>query len=139
MDLEPIISGLLSGTTLIGIAGMIMYYRENKKLKQNEVALKQNEVSQASVETQKAEIDLGNLYKEEMVKVINLLKENQLENVGNQKTIIERLDGLEKKVTGLESTVSKVEERVGKLEETTGNIVVYNGEYQEHLAKRGFK
>ena len=65
-----IVIDALSITSVLAIVQAIRFWKQNKKLKNNEV-------KKDDVETQKAEIDLANLYKEEMLKVIELLKSSQ--------------------------------------------------------------
>ena len=62
-----ILNWILGGTSLAGIVGFFVYRKENKKLKENEVAA-------ASVETQSKEIDLGKKYIEESVNVVKGIK-----------------------------------------------------------------
>lgn len=117
MDWTTIIVALLSGTTVASIIEAIRYRKQNSQIKTNEA-------TQSSVETQKAEIDLANLYKEEMLKVIQLLKSSQVENNDNQTKMINKLDNLDI--------------RLEKVEIKMDNIETYlNGPYHEWLANQG--
>ena len=117
MDLNSIIIDALSVTSILSIIGLIRFWKQNKKLKNNEV-------KKDDVETQKAEIDLANLYKEEMLKVIQLLKDSQSENAGNQKTMITKLDNLDTRLEKVEIKISDIE-------------TYLNGPYHEWLANQG--
>ena len=88
MDWNSILIDALSVTSILSIIGLIRFWKQNKKLKNNEV-------KKDNVETQKAEIDLANLYKEEMLKVIELLKSSQSESTDNQKKIIDKLENVD--------------------------------------------
>ena len=123
MDWNSIIIMLLSGTTLTGAVAAIRYWRQNKQLKNDEVKKSNNEVKQLEIETQKAEIDLANKYKHDMLEVLDMLKENQRENVGNQKEILENLDNLDK--------------RMDRMEVRIGDIETYlNGGYKHYLSDK---
>ena len=89
----------------------------------NSIVIENNEVKKDDVETQKAEIDLANLYKEEMLKVIELLKESQSENSGNQEKMIGKLDNLDTRLEKMEIKLSDVEEYL-------------NGPYHQWLASK---
>jgi len=116
MDWNSIVIDALSVTSILSIVGLIRFWKQNKKLKNNEV-------KKDDVETQKAEIDLANLYKEEMLKVIQLLKESQSENSGNQEKMIDKLDSLDTRLEKMEIKLSDVEEYL-------------NGPYHQWLASK---
>ena len=116
MDWNAVIIDFLSVTSILSIVGLIRFWRQNKKLKNNEV-------KKDDVETQKAEIDLANLYKEEMLKVIDLLKSSQSQSNGNQKQILTKLGGLD--------------DRLEKVEMKIGDIETYlNGPYHKWLSEQ---
>lgn len=119
MDWNSIVIDALSVTSILSIVGLIRFWNQNKKLKNNEV-------TKDDVETQKAEIDLANLYKEEMLKVIELLKESQSENSGNQEKMINKLDNLDTRLEKMELKLSDVEEYL-------------NGPYHQWLASKESK
>lgn len=119
MDWNSIVIDALSVTSILSIVGLIRFWNQNKKLKNNEV-------TKDDVETQKAEIDLANLYKEEMLKVIELLKESQSENNGNQEKMINKLDNLDTRLEKMELKLSDVEEYL-------------NGPYHQWLASKESK
>lgn len=123
MDWQPIIIDVLSVTSILSIIAMVRFWKQNKKLKDNEVKLNDSQVTQSNVETQEKEINLANLYKEEVLKVIKLLKDNQNENTGNQKEILGSLNNLDR--------------RMDRFEVRLGDIEGYlNGPYHEYLAKQ---
>lgn len=120
---QTIIIDVLSVTSLISIIAMIRFWRQNKKLKDNEVKLKDSEVVQSNVEAQKSEISLANLYKEEMLKVINLLKESETKNLGNQKEMMVALKNLDNRMERMELKVGDIESYL-------------NGPYHRYLADK---
>ena len=111
-----IVIDALSITSVLAIVQAIRFWKQNKKLKNNEV-------KKDDVETQKAEIDLANLYKEEMLKVIELLKSSQSESMGNQKEILKRLVTLDERLEKVELNMDNMEEYL-------------NGHYHEWLAAK---
>ena len=117
MDWNSVLIDALSVTSILSIIGLIRFWKQNKKLKNNEV-------KKDDVETQKAEIDLANLYKEEMLKVIELLKSSQSENSGNQERIIHKLENLDTRLENVEIKMDGIE-------------TYLNGPYHEWLASQG--
>ena len=111
-----IVIDALSITSVLAIVQAIRFWKQNKKLKNNEV-------KKDDIETQKAEIDLANLYKEEMLKVIELLKSSQSESMGNQKEILKRLVTLDERLEKVELNMDNMEEYL-------------NGHYHEWLAAK---
>ena len=117
MDWSSVIIDALSVTSIIAVIQAIRFWKQNKKLKNNEV-------TKDDVETQKAEIDLANLYKEEMLKVIELLKSSQSENNDNQEKMITKLDNLDNRLEKVEIKMTDIE-------------AYLNGPYHEWLASKG--
>lgn len=93
----------------------IRYRREDKKLKKNKV-------KQSDVNTQKEEIELSNLYKDNMLKMMEQFAQKQDNGNANQEKILNKLDTID---TRLENVEIKVD-----------NLETYlNGPYHEWLAK----
>ena len=133
MDWTTIILALLSGTSIGGIFEAWRYRKLNKQMKENET-------KQSNVETQKQELDLLQLYKDEMLKLFELMKQNQTENVGNQKEMMDALSNLDKRLDGLEARMGEMEKRVRLIEESTTNLVEFNnGEFQSFLSEKRAK
>lgn len=108
MDWTQLIIALLSGGFVASAVEMFRYRKQNKQLKDNEAA-------QSTVETQEKEINLANLYKQEMLKLFEEMKRNQTENVGNQKEMMESLSNLDKRLDNLESRMHDMETNVGNI------------------------
>lgn len=96
MDWNAIIMILLSGTTVGGVVSAIWYRKQNK-------TIKESEATQADVEAQKAEIDLANKYRDEMLNMVEMVKAANEKNFTNQDEIIRSLTRLETKVGDIES------------------------------------
>lgn len=116
MDWNAIIMMLLGGTTVGGIVSSIWYRKQNK-------TIKQSEATQADVEAQKAQIDLANKYRDEMLAMVNMVKEANEKNFINQDQILKKLDRLDERVEGLEVNYGNLEEWA-------------NGGYHQFLAEK---
>lgn len=116
MDWNGIIIGLLSTTTLGGIFGSVVYYRENKKLKKNEV-------KNSDTEAQEKQIDLGVKYQTQMLELLDKVSAKQDTAASNQQQMLTKID--------------RLDEREDKTEQQMANIVAYlNGDYQKFLDRQ---
>lgn len=102
MDWQTIIIDLLSVTSILSIIGLIRFWNQNKKLKNNEV-------KKDDIETQKAEIELSTIYKKEMLEVIDLLKTSQTESHNNQNAMMGKLDNMDTRLENLEIKMDNIE------------------------------
>ena len=116
MDWNALIMMLLGGTTVGGVVSAIWYRKQNK-------TIKQSEATQADVEAQKAQIDLANKYRDEMLNMVNMVKEANEKNFINQDQILKKLDRLDERVEGLEINYGNLEEWA-------------NGGYHKFLAEK---
>lgn len=107
---------LLGGTTVGGVVSAIWYRKQNK-------TIKQSEATQADVEAQKAQIDLANKYRDEMLSMVNMVKEANEKNFINQDQILKKLDRLDERVESLEVNYGNLEEWA-------------NGGYHQFLAEK---
>lgn len=116
MDWNAIIMMLLGGTTVGGVVSAIWYRKQNK-------TIKESEATQADVEAQKAEIDLANKYRDEMLNMMNVVKEANEKNFTNQDEIIKSL--------------RRLDERMEQMEIKVGDIESYlNGPYHQYIADK---
>lgn len=115
LDWNTIITTLISGGFLFTLYETIKYRKQNN-------TIKSSQATQSNVEAQKAEIELGNLYKEEMLKVIDLLKKSQTENTGNQEEMKKMLTLIDKRVDNMEVLLAAV-------------VKYLNGNFQQFLAE----
>lgn len=114
-ELVTIITTVISCGTVVTFLNWLRDRKADKKIKNNEA-------SKSSVDVQRAEIDLGNLYKEEMLKVIELLKNSQSENTGNQEEMKRMLLNIDRRVDNMEELLSAV-------------VKYLNGNFQQFLAE----
>lgn len=96
MDWNAIIMMLLGGTTVGGVISAIWYRKQNK-------TIKNSEATQADVEAQKSQIDLANKYRDEMLNMVEMVKDANEKNFTNQDEIMRSLTRLETKVGDIES------------------------------------
>ena len=109
MDWTQIIMMILGGTTVGGTISALVYRKQNKRLKNNEVKT-------SDVATQKAQMDLGEEY---LKKVMELSEMNYQQSLKNGKDNAEII------------------EEVMKVKENVNSIVSYlNGDYQKYLSRK---
>lgn len=109
LDLTQIAIGLLSTTTLGGMVLTIRFWRQNKKLKENEV--KKDDVA-----TQREVMNLGDDYLKKVMELSEMNYKQSLKNGKDNEDIINKVDSI------------AAEQR---------NIVSYlNGDYQNFLNKK---
>ena len=110
------IVGILSGTSLVGIVGSIVFFRETRRLKRNEVKA-------STVEVQRQEIDLADMYKDKMLNLLEQVGTKQDTSTANQELMLKKMD--------------KLDGRVDTVENKLSSIVTYlNGEYQAFLKRQ---
>lgn len=100
---QTILIDVLSVTSILSIIAVVRFWKQNKKLKDNEVKINDSEVVQSNVEAQKAEIDLANKYRDEMLNMVQIVKDANEKNFTNQDEIMRSLTRLETKVGDIES------------------------------------
>lgn len=112
MELTEILMMLLSGTTVGGIASAIVYRRQNKKLKENEV-------KKDDVDTQREQINLAEEYIKKVMELSEMNYEQAKKNGTDNEEILKKIDAV--------------------AEEQKHIIMYLNGDYQEFLERNGFK
>ena len=116
MDWTAIVIGLLSTTTLGDIFSALVFFRQNR-------ALKSNEVKQSDVDTQRQQIELAELYKDKMLGLLEQVSQKQDTGNDNQTKMLDKLDTLDSRMDGVETRVS--------------DIVAYlNGNFQDFLKEQ---
>lgn len=96
MEWTEILNIILGGTSIVAIVGFIVYRKQNKRLKDNEVKA-------SDVDTQRQQIELAELYKDKVLELIGQVSEKQDTGNENQNRILEKLDRLEDKVVDIET------------------------------------
>lgn len=116
MDWTTIVLTLLSGTTVGSIVAAITYRKQNKTIKDSEATV-------SDVEAQKARLDLITKVKDEMLSMVETVKQANEKNFSNQDQILDKL-------TRIDERLEKVEVKVGYMEE------YLNGNYHSWLADK---
>ena len=112
MELTEILTLVFGGTSLIGIVSAIVYRRQNKKLKENEV-------KKDDVETQREQINLAEEYMKKVMELSEMNYEQAKKNGTDNEEILKKIDAV--------------------AEEQKHIIMYLNGDYQEFLERNGFK
>lgn len=125
----------------------VKYRRENKKLKENEVKT-------SSVDTQKAQIELGDLFLEKSKEMFQQMQELQEQTLlATKKNGIDNEDIIKQlnEVVAEQKRIAQIQEKQGeemkrqgeelkRLSEGQEHMVSFlNGEYQSFLKENGFK
>lgn len=133
LDINAIIMMLLSGTTVGGIVSAIWYRKQNK-------TIKQSEATQASVEAQKAQIELGELFTQKAAEMFKQMQELQEQTLlATKKNGIDN-ESIIKELEAVKAEQKRQAEELKRLADEQSHIVQFvNGEYQDFLAKNGFK
>lgn len=120
MEISEILNYILGGTSLVAIIGFIIYRKENRKLKQNEV--KKDDAA-----TQREQIELADLYKDKVVELTELMSEA---------AILAKLDSLSAQSEDHGRKLDTIDSRVDSQETRLADIVTYlNGDFQEYLKR----
>ena len=132
MEISEILNYILGGTSLLAIIGFIIYRKENRKLKQNEV--KKDDAA-----TQREQIELADLYKNKVVELTELMSEmTKKQDSGNQNqaAILAKLDSLTAQSEDHGRKLDTIDSRVDSQETRLADIVTYlNGDFQEYLKR----
>jgi len=122
---QTILIDVLSVTSILSIIAVVRFWKQNKKLKDNEVKINDSEVTKSNVEAQKAEIDLANKYRDDMLAMVQMVKDANEKNFTNQDDIIRRLERLDKRIDKLETNYGYMQEYLN------GNYHLFLAEKQE--------
>lgn len=110
MDISTILTFVFGSTSLVGLVASLIYRKQNRQLKNNEVKA-------SNVETQKAQMDLGEEYLKKVMEISEMNYQQSLKNGKDNADIIAKVDRI--------YTEQK-------------SIVEYlNGDYQEYLKRKG--
>lgn len=80
-----IVTLLLGGTSVAGVVTSVRYMKQNKRLKNNEVKA-------SDVETQKAQMDLGEEYLKKVMEISEMNYQQSLKNGKDNADIIAKVD-----------------------------------------------
>lgn len=95
MELSEILNIVFGSTSLASVVLFFVFWKENRKLKQNEVKV-------SSADAQKQDIDLSDYFKNKMLAMMEQFSEKQADGNENQQRILDKLDRMEDKVGGIE-------------------------------------
>lgn len=96
MEISEILNIVFGGTSVVAVIGWLVYRKQNKRLKDNEVKA-------SDVDTQKQDIDLSDYFKDKMLAMMEQFSEKQQSGNDNQQRILDKLDKVEDKVDGIET------------------------------------
>ena len=119
MEISVLLSYIFGGTSLVSIALFFIYFRQNKRLKNNEV-------SQSDTKTQKEQIDLGMQFIESANKAAEIIQQ-ATQNTDN------KIDALSQRIETKMSVMSRNQTSMNKKLKMMEKYL--NGNYQEFLAK----
>lgn len=129
-NLSVILSYVFGSTTLIGAITFIVFWRQNKKLKENEVKV-------SSADAQKQDIDLSDYFKDKMLSMMDEFSERQKKGSENQQQMMDKMKELKEQNSKQDAILAKLVERADKQERSMADLVEYmNGEYQDHLKRK---
>ena len=139
-DINSLIMMLLSGTTVGGIVSAIWYRKQNK-------TIKNSEATKASVEAQKAQIQLGELFTQKAADMFKKMEEMQeqtynaiLKNGTDNESIIKEIEAVKAEQKRQAEELKRLADEQKRQADEQSHIVAFvNGEYQDFLAKNGFK
>lgn len=140
MDWQPIIIDILSVTSILSIVAMVRFWKQNKQLKDNEVKIN-------TFDTQKAQIDLGEMFTQKAADLFDRMQKLQeetykvtMENCSDSKSIMKHIQVLNAEQTRLANEQRNIVEEQKRFADEQSHLVKFvNGEYQDFLRRNGFK
>ena len=96
MDWATILNYVFGSTTVVSIVAFLIFWKQNKKMKDNEVKV-------STADAQKQDIDLSDYFKDKMLAMMEQFSEKQQSGNDNQQRILDKLDKVEDKVDGIET------------------------------------
>ena len=119
MELPVLLSYIFGGTSLVSIALFFIYFKQNKKLKNNEV-------SQSDTKTQSEQINLGKQFIESASKAADIIQQATQKTDSKIDALSQRI---ETKMTGITRNQTSMNKKLKMMEK------YLNGNYQEFLAQ----
>ena len=107
MELPVLLSYIFGGTSLVSIALFFIYFRQNKRLKNNEV-------SQSDTKTQKEQIDLGMHFIESANKAAEIIQQ-ATQNTDNKIDALSQR--IETKMTGITRNQTSMNKKLKLIEQ----------------------
>ena len=113
-----ILTYVFGGTSIVSIILFLIFFRQNRLLKNNEVAKSVNEVESGKIENDSAQIDLGNKYLTGIIEATEKLKTYQTDYKNS-------VDSITENINEIKTDVKEI-----KKEQTLMSLYL-NGKYQE--------
>lgn len=107
MEIPVLLSYIFGGTSLVSIALFFIYFRQNKRLKNNEV-------SQSDTKTQKEQIDLGMQFIESANKAAEIIQQ-ATQNTDNKIDALSQR--IETKMTGITRNQTSMNKKLKLIEQ----------------------
>ena len=155
MDWGLILGFVFGGTSIGGIITSIIFFKANKKLKENEVKSSSADVEEKEINNDDKQIDLGKKYLENTLEMTQRMHEMMLasdkkrdetwarqEEAMNElresvSALTDKVDGIESKVDSLDKRVTKMDKQVASLTEEVGQMGDFlNGDFAEWKRRR---
>ena len=136
MDWGLILGFLFGGTSIAGIITSLIYRKENKELKKNEVKSSSAEVEEKQINNDNSQIDLGAKFLQQTLEMTEKMKEMILHSDKERDEYWEKQDKsfseLHQSVSHIAKTVTKLEKDVKEIkEEQKTEIAFLNGDYRK--------
>lgn len=119
MEISVLLSYIFGGTSLVSIALFFIYFKQNKKLKNNEV-------SQSDTKTQSEQINLGKQFIESASKAADIIQQATQNTDSKIDALSERIEA---KMTVMSRNQTSMNKKLKMMEK------YLNGNYQDFLAK----
>lgn len=113
-----ILTYIFGGTSIVSIILFLIFFRQNRLLKNHEVAKSANEVESGKIENDSAQIDLGNKYLTGIIEATEKLKTYQTDYKNS-------VDSITENINEIKTDVKEI-----KKEQTLMSLYL-NGKYQE--------
>lgn len=97
---------IFGGTSVVSIALFLIFFKQNRALKQQEVEKGSNEVNGGRIETEMSKIALGDKYLESIIEATNKLNSYQSDYKSGIDSLSESIDGIKSDVKSIKSEVT---------------------------------
>lgn len=131
MELAEILNYVLGGTSILGLVGMIIYRKQNKSLKDSEAKQAANAAKVSDVEVKTAEIDYSNKYFNDMLSLLDTVKQLQEQAATKQDTGNENQRIMMADIKDLKKTTDNLSRQNLRQDGLLTDIVAFlNGDFQ---------
>ena len=97
---------IFGGTSVVSIVLFLIFFKQNRALKQQEVEKGSNEVNGGRIETEMSKIALGDKYLESIIEATNKLNSYQTDYKAGIDSLSESIDGIKSDVKSIKSEVT---------------------------------